>query len=117
MMGLTISNALVSNLLVSVSTLPVSTVPVSSILTSTLPVLDLFVQSTLVTAAGLSLASLIPISRAYRMLSPGIARATWGVLASLIFLLTLGDLAMVWINYTHGLDRHKDWLIGLVCLA
>jgi len=101
-MGLTNSNASVSNLLVSVSNLPA---------------LDLFVQSTLVTAADLSLASLIPISRAYPMLSRGIARATWGVLASLIFLLTLGDLAFVWINYTHGLDRHKDWLIGLVCLA
>ena len=110
MMGLTISNALVSNLLVSnflVSNTPVTNAPVSSV----------FVQSTLVTAAGLSLASLVPLRRAYRILSPGITRATWGILASLIVLLTLGDLAFVWINYTHGLDPHKDWLIGFICLA
>ena len=108
MMGLTISNALVSNLLGPISTLlvsnllvsnvPVSNVPVSNLPVSSLPVLNLFVQSTLVTAAGLSLASLIPVSRAYRILSPGIARAAWGALASLIFLPTLGDLAFVWIT-------------------
>src|SRR5437868_2023763 len=90
MMGLTISNALVSNVLV---------------------------QSALVAAAGLSLSSLVPARRTYRILSPGIVRSTWGVLAWLIFLLSLGDLTFVWINYTKGPDRHKEWLIGLVCLA
>ena len=89
-MGLTISNALVSNVLV---------------------------QSALVAAAGLSLSSLVPARRTYRILSPGIVRSTWGVLAWLIFLLSLGDLTFVWINYSQGPDRHKEWLIGLVCLA
>jgi diguanylate cyclase (GGDEF)-like protein len=78
---------------------------------------NVLVQSTLVTAASLSLTSLIVVRRVYRMLSPGLVRATWGALSLLICIQALGDLALLWINYTQGPNRHQDWLIASVCLG
>jgi diguanylate cyclase (GGDEF)-like protein len=75
------------------------------------------VQSTLVTAAGLSLTSLVAARRVYRMLSPGVVRTTWGVLNLLICILALGDLRLLWIDHTPGPNRHVDWLVGFICLA
>jgi diguanylate cyclase (GGDEF)-like protein len=82
-----------------------------------IPIPNVLVQSALVTAVGLSLTSLVPVGRVYRMLSPGIVRATWGTLGSLIFIVALGDIAFLWINYTEGSNRREDWLVGLICLA
>jgi diguanylate cyclase (GGDEF)-like protein len=82
-----------------------------------IPIPNVLVRSALVTAVGLSLTSLVPIGRVYRMLSPGIVRATWGTLGSLIFIVAVGDVAFLWINYTEGSNRREDWLVGLVCLA
>jgi diguanylate cyclase (GGDEF)-like protein len=82
-----------------------------------LTISNVLVQSTLVTAAGLSFTSLVAVRRVYRMLSRGLVRATWGVLSLLIGILALGDLALLWINYTQGPNRHEDWLVGSVCLA
>jgi diguanylate cyclase (GGDEF)-like protein len=78
---------------------------------------SLLVQSALVTAAGLSLTSLVPVQRIYRMLSPGVIRVTWGALGSLICILAIGDVAFLWINHTGGPNHPGDWLVGLVSLA
>jgi diguanylate cyclase (GGDEF)-like protein len=75
------------------------------------------VQSMLVTAAGLSLTSLVAVRRVHRMLPQGAVRATWGVMSSLICILAAGDLALLWLNHTQGPHRHQDWLVGSICLA
>jgi len=51
------------------------------------------------------------------MLSPGIVRATWGTLGSLIFIVAVGDVAFLWINYTERSNHREDWFVVLVCLA
>ena len=81
------------------------------------PIPNVLVESTLVTTVGLSLTSLVPVRRVYRMLSPGIVRATWGTLGSLIFIVAVGDVAFLWINYTERSNHREDWLVVLVCLA
>ena len=77
----------------------------------------LLVQSALVTAAGLSLTSLVAVRQVYRTLSPGVVRVTWGALGSLICILAIGDAAFLWINHTEGPNHPGDWLVGLVSLA
>lgn len=81
------------------------------------PIPNVLVESTLVVTVGLSLTSLVPVRRVYRMLSPGIVRATWGTLGSLIFIVAVGDVAFLWINYTERSNHREDWLVVLVCLA
>jgi diguanylate cyclase (GGDEF)-like protein len=110
MMYLTISNVLVLNA-------PVSNVLVLNVLVSNLLASNVLVQATLVAAAVLLLTSLIAVQRVYRIVSQGIVRASWGVLAWLIFILALGDMALLWINNTHGTNRHQDWVIASICLA
>ena len=78
---------------------------------------NVLVQSALVLAAGLSLTSLFAVWRIYRTLSPGFVRTTWTILGSLICILAVGDLALLWIGYTQGPDRHDNWLVGLLCFA
>jgi diguanylate cyclase (GGDEF)-like protein len=82
-----------------------------------LPIPNVLVRFALVTAVGLSLTSLVPVLRVYRMLSPGIVRTTWGTLGSLIFIVAAGDVAFLWINYTGGSNHLEDWVVGLVCFA
>ena len=89
----------------------------SNVLVLNVFVSNVLVQSTLITAAVLSLTSLIAVQRVYRIVSPGIVRASWGVLAWLIFILALGDMALLWINDTQGTNRHQDWVVASVCLA
>jgi diguanylate cyclase (GGDEF)-like protein len=78
---------------------------------------NLLVQSALITAAGLSLTSLVAVRQIYQMLSPGVVRAAWGALSLLICILALGEMALLSPNYTRGPNRHLDWLVGSVCLA
>jgi diguanylate cyclase (GGDEF)-like protein len=78
---------------------------------------NILVQSALITATGLSLSALVPARRVYQTLPPGMIRATWGTLGSLICISAAGDMAFLWINYTEGPNRHEDWLIGLVCMT
>jgi diguanylate cyclase (GGDEF)-like protein len=78
---------------------------------------NFLVQSALVTATGLTLTALFPARRVYQILPPGMVRATWGTLGSLICITAVGDVAFLWINYTEGPNHHEDWLVGLVCLA
>jgi len=82
-----------------------------------LPIRHVLVPAALVTAAGLSLTSLVLVRRVYRMLSPGIVRATWGTLGCLIFIVAIGDAAFLWINYAGGPNHHEDWFVGLVCFV
>jgi diguanylate cyclase (GGDEF)-like protein len=81
-----------------------------------LTISNVLVAPTLIIAAGLSLASLLGVERVYRMLSPGIIRATWGVLALLICILALGDLVLLG-DYMQTPNDPQDWIVASFCLA
>jgi len=81
-----------------------------------LTISNVLVAPTLIIASGLSLASLLAVERVYRTLSPGIIRATWGVLALLICILALGDLVLLG-NYMQGPNDPQDLLVAAFCLA